>query len=120
MDVLLVDALGAADGAVDPLLERAQFVPGAGNDACLLAFVLCQRTGALGVEMVDVVDHQPAGGDRLMPPHVVGLVHQATRGQLASAREVVRAGWASPPSGGEPVARLVPIGQTSLPAHAWR
>src|SRR4051812_18938470 len=77
-----------ADGAVDPLLERAEFVPGDRGDACLLAFVLCQWAGLLGVEMLDVVDHQPVGGVRPMPPHVVGLVNQACALCLASTAEV--------------------------------
>jgi hypothetical protein len=46
-----------AHGAVDPLLEWAKFEPGDGCNACLLAFVLCQRAGVLCVEMFEVVDH---------------------------------------------------------------
>jgi hypothetical protein len=48
--------LAAADGAVDQLLERAEFEPGAAEDTHLLALGLCQRAGMLCVELVDEAD----------------------------------------------------------------
>jgi hypothetical protein len=109
-----------ANGSVDPLLERAEFEPGAAEDIDLLAFVLCQRAGVLCVEMVDVVHHQPHGGVRPMPLRVTPGVNQVCQAPDRDVLCAVWKGWCPPRLGGEPVAGLVPVGQTSLPARAWR